>query len=179
MQVPHRSATTTEAIRRAIQHSQKSLRALSKRYGSEEGQKTIPWGPLRKPLQAASGCGWAGRNIMIEQSSIMMAVANFFRFMALAVRRAWIFMFLRPRRIALASPCSGCHHDLPLNFHPAGTGARLVWADSTLVRGNSRGAGQSLGALTVHVLASLTDSVALRLCDRATEAFHSVSGTSG
>lgn len=32
-QVLHGSATTTEAIRRAIQHSQESLRALSKRYG--------------------------------------------------------------------------------------------------------------------------------------------------
>jgi len=32
-QVLHGSATTTEAIRRAIQDSQKSLRALSKRYG--------------------------------------------------------------------------------------------------------------------------------------------------
>ena len=36
-------ATTTEAVRRAIQHSQESLRALAKRYGSEEGQKTIQW----------------------------------------------------------------------------------------------------------------------------------------
>ena len=33
-QVLHGSATTTEAIRRAIQHSQASLRALAKRYGS-------------------------------------------------------------------------------------------------------------------------------------------------
>lgn len=32
-QVLHGSATTTEAIRQAIQHSQTSLRALSKRYG--------------------------------------------------------------------------------------------------------------------------------------------------
>ncbi len=32
-QVHHGSATTTEAIRRAIQHSQESLRALSRRYG--------------------------------------------------------------------------------------------------------------------------------------------------
>ena len=32
-QVLHGSATTTEAIRRAIQHSQESLRALSRRYG--------------------------------------------------------------------------------------------------------------------------------------------------
>src|SRR5712692_794509 len=32
-QILHGSATTTEAVRRAIQHSQESLRALSKRYG--------------------------------------------------------------------------------------------------------------------------------------------------
>ena len=32
-QVLHGSATTTEAIRRAIQHSQASLRQLAKRYG--------------------------------------------------------------------------------------------------------------------------------------------------
>jgi transposase-like protein/transposase len=38
-QVLHGSATTTEAIRRAIQHSEESLRALSKRYGIN--QKTV------------------------------------------------------------------------------------------------------------------------------------------
>jgi transposase InsO family protein len=38
-QVLHGSATTTEAVRRAIQHSQESLRALAKRYGVN--QKTI------------------------------------------------------------------------------------------------------------------------------------------
>ena len=38
-QVLYGSATTTEAIRRAIQHSQESLRALSKHYGIN--QKTI------------------------------------------------------------------------------------------------------------------------------------------
>lgn len=38
-QVLHGSATTTEAIRRAIQHSQESLRALSERYGIN--QKTV------------------------------------------------------------------------------------------------------------------------------------------
>lgn len=38
-QVLHGSATTTEAIRRAIQNSQESLRALSKRYGIN--QKTV------------------------------------------------------------------------------------------------------------------------------------------
>jgi transposase InsO family protein len=38
-QVLHGSATTTEAIRRAIQHSQASLRALARRYGLN--QKTV------------------------------------------------------------------------------------------------------------------------------------------
>ena len=32
-QVLHRSATTTEAVRRAIQHSQESLRTLARRHG--------------------------------------------------------------------------------------------------------------------------------------------------
>jgi len=32
-QVPHGSATTTEAVRRAIQHSQASLRGLTRRCG--------------------------------------------------------------------------------------------------------------------------------------------------
>ena len=38
-QVLHGSATTIEAVRRAIQHSQESLRALAKRYGIN--QKTV------------------------------------------------------------------------------------------------------------------------------------------
>ena len=38
-QVLHGSATTTAAVRRAIQHSQESLRALAKRYGVN--QKTV------------------------------------------------------------------------------------------------------------------------------------------
>jgi transposase-like protein len=38
-QVLHGSATTTEAVRRAIQHSQESLRALAKRCGIN--QKTV------------------------------------------------------------------------------------------------------------------------------------------
>ena len=38
-QVLHGSATTTEAVRRAIQNGQESLRALAKRYGIN--QKTV------------------------------------------------------------------------------------------------------------------------------------------
>ena len=42
-QILHGSATTTEAVRRAIQHSQESLRALAQRYGIN--QKTGPKEP--------------------------------------------------------------------------------------------------------------------------------------
>lgn len=38
-QVLHGSATTTETVRRAIQNSQESLRALARRYGIN--QKTV------------------------------------------------------------------------------------------------------------------------------------------
>ena len=38
-QVLHGSATTTEAIRRAIQHSQESLRTLAGRYGINQSAK--------------------------------------------------------------------------------------------------------------------------------------------
>ena len=38
-QILHGSATTTEAVRRAIQNSQESLRVLAKRYGIN--QKTV------------------------------------------------------------------------------------------------------------------------------------------
>ena len=57
-QILHGSATTTEAVRRAIQHSQASLRELAKRYGinqktvakwrKREGVADLPTGP-RKP----------------------------------------------------------------------------------------------------------------------------------
>jgi hypothetical protein len=46
-QVLHGCATTTEAVRRAIQHSQESLRALAKRYGIN--QKTVGKWKKRTP----------------------------------------------------------------------------------------------------------------------------------
>jgi DNA-binding transcriptional regulator YiaG len=50
-QVLHGSATTTEAIRRAIQISQESLRQLARRYGIN--QKTVAkW----KTANAPNGC---------------------------------------------------------------------------------------------------------------------------
>lgn len=52
-QVHHGSATTTEAFRRAIQHSQASLRAFSKRYGINQktlrdGRSAARW-PICRP----------------------------------------------------------------------------------------------------------------------------------
>jgi hypothetical protein len=51
-QVLHGCATTTEAIRRAIQNSQESLRALSKRYGFNpktvaKWKKLVRWSIFR------------------------------------------------------------------------------------------------------------------------------------
>ena len=46
-QVLHGSATTTEAVRRAIQHSQASLRTLAKRHGIN--QKTVAKAKRRTP----------------------------------------------------------------------------------------------------------------------------------
>jgi transposase-like protein len=47
-QVLHGSATTTEAVRRAIQHSQESIRALARRYGANP--KTIAKWKARKSV---------------------------------------------------------------------------------------------------------------------------------
>jgi hypothetical protein len=62
-QVLHGCATTTEAIRRAIQNSQESLRALSKRYGinpktvakwKQRGSVTdLPTGPATQSCAAS------------------------------------------------------------------------------------------------------------------------------
>ena len=53
-QVLHGSATTTEAIRRAIQHSQESLRTLAKRYGIN--QKTVAkWKQAELGRRSADG----------------------------------------------------------------------------------------------------------------------------
>src|SRR3954466_14272701 len=47
-QILHGCATTTEAIRRAIQHSQESLRALARRYGIN--QKTVAKWKVRESV---------------------------------------------------------------------------------------------------------------------------------
>src|SRR5580704_14216239 len=83
-QVLHGSATTTEAIRRTIQHSQASLRALAQRYGinpktvakwKKRGSVAdLPTGPKRPKSTVLS----------IEEEAIVIA---FRRHYALAARR--------------------------------------------------------------------------------------------
>jgi hypothetical protein len=55
-QVPHGSATTTEAVRRAIQNSQASLRALSRR----------TWSPaLNLGAGIVACCRFCGRSVKL------------------------------------------------------------------------------------------------------------------
>ncbi len=73
-QVLHGSATTTEAVRRAIQHSQESLRALAKRYGIN--QKTVAkW---KKRGRRSPICRLARREpkstvLSIEEEAVIVA----------------------------------------------------------------------------------------------------------
>ena len=70
-QVLHGSATTTEAVRRAIQHSQESLRALAKRYGinpktvakwkTRTSVADLPTGPKEPPINGPVGRGGGRR----------------------------------------------------------------------------------------------------------------------
>lgn len=71
-QILHGSARTTEAVRRAIQHSQGSLRVLVKRYGINQktvakwkkrtAVKDLPTGPADiaevQTARASCGCSW-------------------------------------------------------------------------------------------------------------------------
>jgi hypothetical protein len=53
-QVLHGSATTTEAVRQATQHSQNGLRVLAKRYGIN--QKTVSKKPSSSPPPGIRSC---------------------------------------------------------------------------------------------------------------------------
>jgi transposase len=72
-QVLHGSATTTEAIRRAIQHSQESLRALSKRYGIN--QKTVAkWKKRASVSDLPTGPKQARSTVLsIDEEAIIVA----------------------------------------------------------------------------------------------------------
>lgn len=72
-QVLHGCATTTEAIRRAIQHSQESLRSLSKRYGVNP--KTVAkWRKRRSVTDLKTGPRDAKSTVLsVEDEAIVVA----------------------------------------------------------------------------------------------------------
>jgi len=72
-QILHGCGTTTEAVRRAIQHSEESLRALSKRYGIN--QKTVSkWKKRTSTLDLPTGPRDAHSTVLsIEEEAIVVA----------------------------------------------------------------------------------------------------------
>jgi hypothetical protein len=72
-QVLHGCATTTEAVRRAIQHSQESLRDLAKRYGIN--QKTVAkWRKRTSVADVATGPKSARSTVLtIEEEAVIVA----------------------------------------------------------------------------------------------------------
>jgi transposase len=72
-QVLHGCATTTEAVRRAIQNSQESLRALAKRYGIN--QKTVAkWKQRKTVVDLPTGPKEAKSTVLsIEEEAIIVA----------------------------------------------------------------------------------------------------------
>ncbi len=72
-QVLHGSATTTEAARRAIQHSQESLSALAKRHGIN--QKTVAkWKKRSSVADLATGPKEAHSTVLsLEEEAMIVA----------------------------------------------------------------------------------------------------------
>ena len=72
-QILHGYATTTKAVRRAIQNSQKSLRALAKRYGIN--QKTVAkWKQRETVVDLPTGPKGAKSTVLsIEEEAIIVA----------------------------------------------------------------------------------------------------------
>ena len=72
-QVLHGSATTTEAVRRAIQHSQESLRALAGRYGIN--QKTVAkWKGRTSVADLPTGPREARSTVLsVEEEAVVVA----------------------------------------------------------------------------------------------------------
>src|SRR5271154_4917766 len=73
-QVLHGCATTTEAVRRAIQNSQESLRALAKRYGIN--QKTVAkWKQRETVADLPTGPKEAKSTVLsTEEEAIIVAI---------------------------------------------------------------------------------------------------------
>jgi len=76
-QVLHGSATTTEAVRRAIQHSQASLRTLAKRYGIN--QKTVAkWKKRTSVADLPTGPRQARSTVLsVEEEGVIVAFRRY------------------------------------------------------------------------------------------------------
>jgi len=72
-QVLHGSATTTEVVRRAIQHSEESLRALARRHGVD--QKTVAkWKKRRSTADLPTGPKEPrSTSLSIEEEAVVVA----------------------------------------------------------------------------------------------------------
>src|SRR3984885_1350656 len=72
-QVLHRSATTTEAVRRAIQHSQESMRSLARRHGINP--KTVAkWKKRESTADRRTGPTVPKSTVLtVEQEAIVVA----------------------------------------------------------------------------------------------------------
>ena len=72
-QVLHGSATTTEAVRRAIQHSQESLRSLAKRYGINQ-ETVAKWKRRTSVTEVPTGPKQASSTVLsADQEAIVVA----------------------------------------------------------------------------------------------------------
>jgi hypothetical protein len=76
-QVHHGSATTTAAVRRAIQHSQESLRTLAKRYGIN--QKTVAkWRGRTSALDLPTGPKEPRSTVLtVEEEAVIVAFRRY------------------------------------------------------------------------------------------------------
>ena len=71
-QVLHGSATTTEAVRRAIRHSQESLRVPARRHGIN--QKTVAkWKKRTSTSDLSTGLKEAGSTMLTVKEAIIVA----------------------------------------------------------------------------------------------------------
>jgi len=77
-QILHGSATTTEAVRRAIQHSQESLRALAWRHGIN--QKTVAkWKRRTSTTDLPTGPKIAKSTVLSIEEEAVISDAAFHR----------------------------------------------------------------------------------------------------
>jgi transposase len=76
-QILHGSATTTEAVRRAIQHSQESLRMLAERYGIN--QKTVAkWKKRTSVADLPTGPRQARSTVLsVEEEAVIVAFRRY------------------------------------------------------------------------------------------------------